>query len=49
MRSYVRLGRPQRALHQFDLGAVELRRELDLTPAPETIDLCGRIRARSPV
>ena len=49
MRSYVRLGRPQLALHQFEICVGQLRRELDMAPARETVELCGRIRVRSPV
>jgi len=49
MRAYARLGRPHLALHQFETCAQQLRRELDMAPARETVELYRRIRARSPV
>jgi len=49
MRAYARWGRPHLAVHQFELCARQLRRELDMTPARETVELHGRIRARSAV
>jgi DNA-binding SARP family transcriptional activator len=47
MRAYSRLGRPHLALHQFEICARQLRRDLDIAPAPETVGLYERIRARS--
>jgi DNA-binding SARP family transcriptional activator len=49
MRAYARLGRPHLALHQFEICAQQLRRELDMAPARETVELYRRIRARAPV
>jgi DNA-binding SARP family transcriptional activator len=47
MRAYSRLGRPHLALHQFEVCIRQLRRDLDIVPAPETVKLYDRIRARS--
>lgn len=49
MRAYSRMGLPHLALRQFDSCARQLRRDLDIAPARETIELYQRIRARSPV
>ena len=49
MRAHARLGQPQLAVRQFETCARQLRQELDMAPAPETIELCGRIRARATV
>ena len=49
MRAYVRVGRPHLAIHQFEICSRQLRRELDMAPALETVNLCGQIRARSAV
>jgi DNA-binding SARP family transcriptional activator len=49
MRAHSRLGRPHLAMHQFKICSRQLRRELDMAPAGETIDLYDRIRARLPV
>jgi len=49
MRAYARLGRPHLAVHQFEICARQLREELKMAPARETVDLYGRIRARSTV
>jgi len=49
MRGHTRLGRPQEAIRQYETCAEELRRELGMTPAAETVELYERIRARSPV
>jgi DNA-binding SARP family transcriptional activator len=49
MRAHSRLGRPHLAMHQFEICSRQLRRELDMAPAEETIDLYDRIRARLPV
>jgi DNA-binding SARP family transcriptional activator len=49
MRAYARLGRPHMALRQFEICSRELRRELEMAPARETVELYGRIRVRSPV
>jgi DNA-binding SARP family transcriptional activator len=49
MRAYSRLGRPHLALHQFSICSRQLRHELDMAPARETMELYDRIRARSPV
>jgi DNA-binding SARP family transcriptional activator len=49
MRTHTRMGRPQAAVHQFEICTDQLRRELGMTPAHETVDLYERIRSRSPV
>ncbi len=49
MRAYARLGQPHLALRQFDTCSRQLRQELDMAPARQTVDLYGRIRARSAV
>lgn len=49
MRTYARLGRQHLALHQFETCARQLRRELGIAPARETVELYHRIRARAPV
>lgn len=49
MRAYTRLGRPHLALHQYEICSQELRRELGMAPAGETVDLYDRIRSRLPV
>jgi DNA-binding SARP family transcriptional activator len=49
MRAYARLGQPHRALRQFELCLRQLRQELDMAPAQETIELYSRIRRRSMV
>jgi DNA-binding SARP family transcriptional activator len=49
MRTHTRMGRPQAAVHQFEVCTDQLRRELGMTPAHETVDLYERIRSRSPV
>jgi DNA-binding SARP family transcriptional activator len=46
MRAYTRLGRPHLALHQFEICSRQLRQELDMAPARETVELHTRIRAR---
>lgn len=47
MRAHARLGRPHLAVRQFEMCSRQLRQELDMPPAPETVELCGQIRARS--
>jgi DNA-binding SARP family transcriptional activator len=49
MRGYARLGQPHLALRQFETCAGQLRRELGMPPAAETVELQDRIRARSAV
>lgn len=49
MRAYTRLGWQHLALHQFETCTRQLRRELDIAPALETVELYHRIRARTPV
>jgi DNA-binding SARP family transcriptional activator len=49
MRAHSRLGRPHLAMHQFEICSRQLRRELNMAPAGETIHLYDRIRARLPV
>jgi DNA-binding SARP family transcriptional activator len=49
MRAYARLGRPHLALRQFELCLRQLREELDMAPAQETVELYSRIRSRSAV
>ncbi|WP_306206430.1 bacterial transcriptional activator domain-containing protein [Actinoplanes sp. RD1] len=49
MRAQARLGRPQDAIRQFERCVGQLRRELGMAPAAETIDLYQRIRSRTPV
>jgi DNA-binding SARP family transcriptional activator len=49
MRTHTRMGRPQAAVHQFEICTDQLRRELGMAPAHETVDLYERIRSRSPV
>jgi len=49
MRAHARLGRPHLAMRQFEICSRQLRRELDMAPAGETIDLYDRIRARLPI
>jgi DNA-binding SARP family transcriptional activator len=49
MRAYARLGRPHLALRQFELCFRQLRQELDMAPAQETVELYGRIRNRTAV
>jgi DNA-binding SARP family transcriptional activator len=49
MRAHTRMGRPQAAVQQFEVCADQLRRELGMAPADETVDLYERIRSRSPV
>jgi DNA-binding SARP family transcriptional activator len=46
MRAYARLGLPHLALHQFEICSRQLRQELDMAPARETVELYTRIRAR---
>jgi DNA-binding SARP family transcriptional activator len=46
MRAHARLGQPHLAVRQFQLCSRQLRREMDMSPARETIELYGRIRAR---
>lgn len=47
MRAHARLGRPHLAARQFELCSRQLRRELDMPPARETVELYGKIRARA--
>jgi DNA-binding SARP family transcriptional activator len=47
MRAHARLGRPHLAVRQFELCSRQLRRELDMPPARETVELYGKIRGRS--
>jgi hypothetical protein len=47
MRAHARLGRPHLAVRQFELCSRQLRRELDMPPARETVELYGKIRARA--
>ncbi len=47
MRAHARLGRPNLAVRQFEMCSRQLRRELDMSPAPETVELYAQIRARS--
>ena len=47
MRAHARLGRSHLAVRQFDLCSRQLRRELDMPPARETVELYGKIRARA--
>jgi DNA-binding SARP family transcriptional activator len=47
MRAHARLGRPHLAVRQFELCSKQLRRELDMPPARETVELYGKIRARA--
>lgn len=49
MRTYARIGRPQAAIQQFEMCTGQLRHELGMAPAAETVELCERIRARVPV
>jgi DNA-binding SARP family transcriptional activator len=49
MRAYARLGRPHLAVRQFEICSRQLRQELKMAPARETVDLYGRIRARAAV
>jgi DNA-binding SARP family transcriptional activator len=49
MRAFVRLDRPHLAVRQFEACSRQLRRELDMAPARETVELCDRIRARTAV
>ena len=49
MRTHARMGRPQAAIHQFEVCLDQLRRELGMAPDHETVDLYERIRSRSPV
>jgi DNA-binding SARP family transcriptional activator len=49
MRTHTRMGRPQAAVHQFEMCTVQLRRELGMAPDDETVALYERIRSRSPV
>ncbi len=46
MRLYVADGRQGSALHQYEACRYRLRRELDVTPEPETEDLYREIRAQ---
>ena len=45
MRSHVRLGEPARALRQYANLRTALREELDVEPAPSTVQLASKIRA----
>jgi DNA-binding SARP family transcriptional activator len=47
MLSHARLGRPHLALRQYELCSRQLRRELGMPPARETVELYGKIRARA--
>ncbi len=50
MHLYVKMGRPEQAIRQFQLCRDVLRRELDLAPQPETVSLYDDVRAsRSPL
>jgi DNA-binding SARP family transcriptional activator len=49
MRCYARLGQHPSALRQYQTCVEALRSELDVAPAPTTIDLYERIRRREPV
>lgn len=49
MRAHARQGREHLAVRQFEACSLQLRRELDMPPARETVELCGQIRARRTV
>jgi DNA-binding SARP family transcriptional activator len=49
MRAYARLGRPHLAVRQFNLCAQQLKQELGMKPARETVDIYRLIRNRSSV
>jgi DNA-binding SARP family transcriptional activator len=49
MRAHARLGRPHMALRQFELCLRQLRHELNMAPAQETVELYSRIRSRAAV
>jgi DNA-binding SARP family transcriptional activator len=49
MRAYSRLDRPHLAIRQFTLCAQQMKQELGMRPARETVELYQLIRIRSPV
>jgi DNA-binding SARP family transcriptional activator len=49
MRCFSRLGQPHLAIHQYRVCAADLGRELQVTPAPSTIELLEAVRLRQPI